>query len=507
MQRRPRERGEGRARRGAARGRRARAAVERVARHRVADRGHVDADLVRAAGVDGDAHERRPVEALEHAPAGAGRARPLGLDRHALAPHRVAPDRRRRSRPRRGTGCRARAPGTPSRRCAPRTGARARGASRRPWPRPAGPRCRGRGGARSRAAARRRRRRGRARARAARSRACRPARPRRDGRRARRACRRPRARRLRGRRRSGMSCGCGSAAAAAGTRTSACWPALHARRRARGLAVEPHVARGDQRLQPGAGQRGQPPREPGVEPEPASSGPATSSWASATGRRAVRPRARAWVALDAAGKSAATPSSSTIAMICEVESVPPNQEPAVGVAAQELEPEAHRGVERHVGERDLAVEALARQQPEQEREDQERRERLVELARVQRRVHRRADLASGVHVGEGDGPRQLRGLAPAAAGGEAAEPPDRLAEHDARRERVGGRASPASWCRRAYHHATEDAADQAAVEDAAALEDATRARAGCGGSSCSRRARAGPWRRSGPRSAPRRPCR
>ncbi len=116
------------------------------------------------------------------------------------------------------------------------------------------------------------------------------------------------------------------------------------------------------------------------------------------------------------------------------------------------------------------MKALARREPQEEQEDEERRDRLVELARVQGRVHGRPHRASGVDVGEGHRPGDLRRLPPAAAGGEAAEPPDRLTEHDARHEHVG-RLPPGQVVPPRVPPGHEDPPDQAAVEDAPALED------------------------------------
>src|SRR5262249_58422042 len=74
------------------------AAVERVADDRMADRAQVDADLVRAAGVDGDARERQyPAEVLgAHDPRHRLTAppQPRRLRRHLLPGPGIASDRR-----------------------------------------------------------------------------------------------------------------------------------------------------------------------------------------------------------------------------------------------------------------------------------------------------------------------------------------------------------------------------------------------------------------------------
>ena len=94
------------------RGRRAGAAVGRVARHRVAEGGQVDADLVRAAGVDAHAQQGRAVEAPPRPrSASAPRARAAARTDMRLRCTRVAADRRVDRRP-------------PSRRGTPRTRAR-----------------------------------------------------------------------------------------------------------------------------------------------------------------------------------------------------------------------------------------------------------------------------------------------------------------------------------------------------------------------------------------------
>ena len=97
-------------------------------------------------------------------------------------------------------------------------------------------------------------------------------------------------------------------------------------------------------------------------------------------------------------------------------------------------------------------------------------EGLVELARVNRQVHRRAHRAGRVDVGEGHRPGDLCRPPPAAARGEAAQPSDRLTERDARHQHVG-RPPPGQAVTSHVPPGHEDPADQAAVEDAPALED------------------------------------
>ena len=59
---------------------------------------------------------------------------------------------------------------------------------------------------------------------------------------------------------------------------------------------------------------------------------------------------------------------------------------------EELEDEAGHRVERDVGDQDLAVELLARRDPHEDGEDQEGRERLVDLAGMERSVEGSTDV-------------------------------------------------------------------------------------------------------------------
>ncbi len=126
-------------------------------------------------------------------------------------------------------------------------------------------------------------------------------------------------------------------------------------------------------------------------------------------------------------------------------------------------------VDQHV-----APEGAARERPaalleqEQAGEDQGLRAGFVELRRVQVHVERRAGVGQRERIGEDDAPRHRGLLAVAAAGQEAAEPADDVAEGDARREDVRRRPHrqlvPADVPQR-----DDDGQDQPAVEDAARL--------------------------------------
>ena len=92
--------------------------------------------------------------------------------------------------------------------------------------------------------------------------------------------------------------------------------------------------------------------------------------------------------------------------------------------------------------------------------------RLVQLRGMQRHAERRADVGGGERIGERDAPGQRRRLAVAAAREQAAEPPDDVAERDARREHVAVVHS-GSPTLRMYQQRDDHREDQSAVEHAA----------------------------------------
>ena len=310
-----------------ARGGRAGATVERVARHRVADRGEVDADLVRAAAVDADAEQRGAVEALERAPAGPRLASARGSHRHALAANRVAADR--------PVDLAGRARGDPEHERHVLLLDRARGELARE--RPVRRIVLGDDQQPGRAAVEPVHDAGAEHAPDP-GQVAHPGEQRVDERAARGT-------------RTGVDDQAGRLVhdddrlvlvhhaqrdvlgrelrrGGGGDHDAARWPGLHARRSARRGRVEPHVARRDQRLQTGARERGQPSREPRVEPQAGVFGPdhQLEGLFHGSGRQAV---AAARVRLRR-GSSSAQPSSSTIAITCEVETAPLNQEPRSG---------------------------------------------------------------------------------------------------------------------------------------------------------------------------------
>src|SRR5581483_2314131 len=104
---------------------------------------------------------------------------------------------------------------------------------------------------------------------------------------------------------------------------------------------------------------------------------------------------------------------------------------ALFVDAEELDDEAGGRVEHQVESDDLAGGVRAAGAPIEDAEDREFGERLVKLRRVQRPIQGHADQLVGDGIGEGDRPGAVALDAPAAAGGEAAETADAVAERDA----------------------------------------------------------------------------
>ncbi len=91
---------------------------------------------------------------------------------------------------------------------------------------------------------------------------------------------------------------------------------------------------------------------------------------------------------------------------------------------------------------------------------------FVDLGRVQRHSERRADVGRRERVPERDPPRHARRLAEAAAGEQAPEAPDDVAERDPRREDVAGRPQRQADAPDVDQR-DDDGEDQAAVEDPA----------------------------------------
>ena len=151
-------------------------------------------------------------------------------------------------------------------------------------------------------------------------------------------------------------------------------------------------------------------------------------------------------------------------MNCEVENIPtvPRSSPRKNsMMNREMRVEQHVEPERAARKRPaLALRA------EQQHQDQHLGARLVELRRVQRHAERRADVGGGERIGEGDRPRHRRRLAVAAAGEQAPEPADDVAERDARREHVAGRPQRQAGAADVPQR-DGDRENQAAVEHAA----------------------------------------
>ena len=126
--------------------------------------------------------------------------------------------------------------------------------------------------------------------------------------------------------------------------------------------------------------------------------------------------------------------------------------------------------------------ALGREQHDQ---DQQLGARLVQLRRVQRHAERRADVGGGERIGERDAHGTRRRLAVAAAGEQAAEAADDVAERDARREHVAGRPQRQADAADVPER-DDDREDQAAVEHAARARQRRAARADRRGTSGSR---------------------
>ena len=161
--------------------------------------------------------------------------------------------------------------------------------------------------------------------------------------------------------------------------------------------------------------------------------------------------------------------TSTIEISCDSETASPKYRPRPAIAAEELDDEPRHRVGQHVApERAAGEGAAALLEEQQAGQDQRLGARLVELRRVQVDVQRRAGVGERERIGEDDAPRHRRLLAVAAAGEEAADPADDVAEGDARREHVGRRPHrqlvAADVPQRDDHRE-----DQPAVEDAARL--------------------------------------
>ena len=109
-----------------------RSAVGDVAHHRMADRRHVDADLMGAAGVEHDPQQCLAAQQLDDLEVRAGLPAAAADDRHQRAVVGIAADRRLDRAGPRAPGCRRRARGTHGAARAPRAAPSAAGAPPRP---------------------------------------------------------------------------------------------------------------------------------------------------------------------------------------------------------------------------------------------------------------------------------------------------------------------------------------------------------------------------------------
>src|SRR5262249_55872184 len=184
----------------------------------------------------------------------------------------------------------------------------------------------------------------------------------------------------------GMSSGRGTAGAGAGRRTDTVWPALSRRagRAGRPSTTTPPWAMTDwSRARLRSGRRAASHRS-SRSPAPASSTARVRASASAVTKASGR---------GGGGLGGVLPEHGGVQEEDgedhqdgdELRRGQPSAEhhAAGGVAAVELDREAGGRVEEDVGESDLALEALAAGQPDQDEEDGQRRPRLVELRRVQ----------------------------------------------------------------------------------------------------------------------------
>ena len=121
------------------------------------------------------------------------------------------------------------------------------------------------------------------------------------------------------------------------------------------------------------------------------------------------------------------------------------QHRAAGIAAEKFDGAALDAVEHEVGADHLPGEALARAQPDQKEKIQEFGGGFVELRRMELNAQRRARDSRGDWIRERDAPGKRRRLAVAAAGREAAEAADRMAQRQRGGEGVEHGSSGIFW--------------------------------------------------------------
>src|SRR5579863_10698001 len=139
--------------------------------------------------------------------------------------------------------------------------------------------------------------------------------------------------------------------------------------------------------------------------------------------------------------------------------------------AEEFDAETNASIQHCVESDDLAIPMRPPQLRDQNQTDDGLRERLVELRGMQRNAERYA--GSRVGIRESDRPRQMRGLAPATAGGETSETPDAMTDGESRGEKVGGCEHRQSLCPH-VEVSENQSQDKSAEEDARALERGER---------------------------------
>src|SRR5262249_39144109 len=107
------------------------------------------------------------------------------------------------------------------------------------------------------------------------------------------------------------------------------------------------------------------------------------------------------------------------------------------VVADELDQKSHYRINQSVRENHLAAEFLFLVQPKQEEENDQHRERFVELRRMQ--FHARRNTGDFMpQLSEAHTPGQIRRLTPATTGGETSLASENVAQRYSRRARVRG---------------------------------------------------------------------
>src|SRR5262249_56626665 len=107
-----------------------------------------------------------------------------------------------------------------------------------------------------------------------------------------------------------------------------------------------------------------------------------------------------------------------------------------GIASQEFDEEARDAVKKQISAENLPIEILALEHPGQQQKDSQLDGRLEQLSRLEGLIQGRSYQLLGQRICKRHSPKMVSGPAITAAGGEAAQPANAMADCQSRGKRV-----------------------------------------------------------------------